>query len=110
MLTVLADWYEVSHYNSNDDFVFNNQGKTLQVMRPNKWLHDVSDKYGVAVGLSMHKLRHTWATLALDQGASVKQVQTYLGHADVSMTLDVYSDITKRASDETGNILSKLEL
>ena len=108
MLSVLADWYEVSNYKNANDYVFNNQGKTLQVLRPNKWLHDVSDKYGVAVGLSMHKLRHTWATLALDQGASVKQVQTYLGHADVSMTLDVYSDITKRASDETGDVLSNL--
>ncbi len=77
-------------------------------MRPNKWLHDVSNKYNVAVGLSMHKLRHTWATLAIDQGASVKQVQTYLGHADVSMTLNIYSDITKRASDETGDVLSNL--
>lgn len=108
MLSVLADWYDFSQYKKANDFVFNNQGKTLQMMRPNKWLHDVSDKYNVAVGLSMHKLRHTWATLALDQGASVKQVQTYLGHADVSMTLDVYSDITKRASDETGSILSRL--
>ncbi|EQC82720.1 hypothetical protein LMT8_02175 [Leuconostoc mesenteroides subsp. cremoris TIFN8] len=106
----MSEWYKYTIYNRKKDYVFNNQGKTLQVLRPNKWLHDVSDKYGVAVGLSMHKLRHTWATLALDQGASVKQVQTYLGHADVSMTLDVYSDITKRASDETGNILSKLEL
>lgn len=110
MLSVMADWYDVSNYISDDDYVFNNHGNTLQVLRPNKWLHDVSDKYNVAVGLSMHKLRHTWATLAIDQGASVKQVQTYLGHADVSMTLNVYSDITKRASDETGNILSKLEI
>ena len=110
MLVVLSDWYEVSNHKNGDDYVFNNHGNTLQVMRPNKWLHDVSDKYNVAVGLSMHKLRHTWATLALDQGASVKQVQTYLGHADVSMTLDVYSDITKRASDETGNILAKLDI
>lgn len=108
MLAILSDWYETTAYKTQDDFVFNNEGKTLQIGRPNKWLHDVSEQYGVAVGLSMHKLRHTWATLALDQGASVKQVQTYLGHADVSMTLNVYSDITKRASDETGNVLSKL--
>ena len=108
MLSVLSGWYEYSKHKQPNDYVFNNQGKTLQVMRPNKWLHDVSDKYGVAVGLSMHKLRHTWATLAIEQGASVKQVQTYLGHADVAMTLNVYSDITKRASDETGNILSNL--
>lgn len=110
MLSVLSEWYEYSKHKQPNDYVFNNQGKTLQVMRPNKWLHDVSDKYGVAVGLSMHKLRHTWATLAIEQGASVKQVQTYLGHADVAMTLNVYSDITKRASDETGNILAKLDI
>lgn len=108
MLSVMAEWYDVTDYKNDTDFVFTNEGKTLQPLRPNKWLHDVSDKYNVAVGLSMHKLRHTWATLALDQGASVKQVQTYLGHGDVSMTLDVYSDITKRASDETGNVLEKL--
>lgn len=110
MLQVVVQWYEQSKYHKLSDYVFNYQGNTLQVMRPNKWLHDVSNQYNVAVGLSMHKLRHTWATLALDQGASVKQVQTYLGHADVSMTLDVYSDITKRASDETGNILAKLDI
>ncbi|WP_273713858.1 site-specific integrase, partial [Leuconostoc mesenteroides] len=110
MLMIMSEWYKYTIYNRKKDYVFNSQGETLQVMRPNKWLHDVSNKYNVAVGLSMHKLRHTWATLALDQGASVKQVQTYLGHADVSMTLDVYSDITKRASDETGNILAKLEI
>lgn len=108
MLSVLAEWYDATDYKNDTNFVFTNEGKTLQPLRPNKWLHDVSGKYGVAVGLSMHKLRHTWATLAIDQGASVKQVQTYLGHADVSMTLDVYSDITKRASDETGNVLEKL--
>ncbi|MFL2051617.1 tyrosine-type recombinase/integrase [Leuconostoc mesenteroides] len=108
MVLVLSEWYNSTNYKDDTNFVFTNEGKTLQPLRPNKWLHDVSDKYGVAVGLSMHKLRHTWATLAIDQGASVKQVQTYLGHADASITLNIYTDITKRASDETGNILSGL--
>ena len=104
----MSEWYNSTNYKDDTNFVFTNEGKTLQPLRPNKWLHDVSDKYGVAVGLSMHKLRHTWSTLAIDQGASVKQVQTYLGHADASITLNIYTDITKRASDETGNILSGL--
>ncbi|MFL2069882.1 tyrosine-type recombinase/integrase [Leuconostoc mesenteroides] len=108
MVLALSEWYNSTNYKDDTNFVFTNEGKTLQPLRPNKWLHDVSDKYGVAVGLSMHKLRHTWATLAIDQGASVKQVQTYLGHADASITLNIYTDITKRASDETGNILSGL--
>ncbi|MCT4420523.1 site-specific integrase [Leuconostoc falkenbergense] len=108
MVLALSEWYNSTNYKDDTNFVFTNEGKTLQPLRPNKWLHDVSDKYGVAVGLSMHKLRHTWATLAIDQGASVKQVQTYLGHADASITLNIYTDITKRASDETGNILNGL--
>ncbi|KAA8373154.1 site-specific integrase [Leuconostoc carnosum] len=108
MVRALSEWYNATMYKNENDFVFTNGGKTLQPLRPNKWLHEVSDKYGVAVGLSMHKLRHTWATLAIDQGASVKQVQTYLGHADASITLNIYSGITKRASDETGNILNGL--
>ncbi|MGO2980813.1 MAG: tyrosine-type recombinase/integrase [Leuconostoc mesenteroides] len=108
MVLALSEWYNSTNYKDDTNFVFTNEGKTLQPLRPNKWLHDVSDKYGVAVGLSMHKLRHTWATLAIDQGASVKQVQTYLGHADASITLNIYSGITKRASDETGSILNGL--
>lgn len=31
----------------------------------------------VAVGLFTHELRHTWAALAIDQGANIKQVQAY---------------------------------
>ncbi|CAH1856138.1 tyrosine-type recombinase/integrase [Convivina praedatoris] len=108
MMRVLARWFESSIYNSPTDYVFNHDGKALQVLRPNKWLHAVSAKYQVANGLSMHKLRHTWATLALDRGATIKQVQTYLGHADASITLNVYSDITKQASDETGSLLAGL--
>lgn len=108
MVLALSEWYNSTNYKDDTNFVFTNEGKTLQPLRPNKWLHDVSNKYGVAVGLSMHKLRHTWATLAIDQGATVKQVQTYLGHADASITLNIYTDVTKRASDETGNILSGL--
>lgn len=108
MMLVLADWYNQTNFKDSHDYVFNHEGKTLQTIRPNKWLRNVSEKYGVAVGLSMHKLRHTWATLAIDQGANIKQVQTYLGHADVSMTLNIYSDVTKRASDETGSILKGL--
>lgn len=110
MLAVLSEWYQCTIYKKTSDYVFQYHGETLQVMRPNKWLHEVSNQYNVAVGLSMHKLRHTWATLAIDQGANIKQVQTYLGHADASMTLNIYSDITKRASDETGNILAKLDI
>jgi integrase len=42
-----------------------------------------------------HNLRHTWATLALSAGEHPKVVQERLGHANVSITLDVYSHVTE---------------
>lgn len=40
-----------------------------------------------------HALRHTAATLLLTQGVHPKVVQERLGHATISMTLDIYSHL-----------------
>jgi len=40
-----------------------------------------------------HDLRHTCATLLLRQGVNPKYVQELLGHADISLTLNVYSHV-----------------
>lgn len=50
-------------------------------------------RYGVPP-IRLHDLRHTWATLALAAGVHPKVVQERLGHANVSITLDIYSHAT----------------
>ena len=45
--------------------------------------------------IRLHDLRHTWATLALQNGVHPKIVQERLGHANVSITLDVYSHVSE---------------
>jgi integrase len=37
--------------------------------------------------LRFHDLRHTFASLAVDGGASLVQVQAWMGHADVKTTM-----------------------
>lgn len=51
--------------------------------------------------VSPHDLRHTAATLALESGATMKQVQQLLGHADPSTTLRFYSGVTEEAERRT---------
>jgi Phage integrase family len=43
--------------------------------------------------LRVHDLRHTAASLSIHAGASVKSVQSQLGHASATMTLDRYSHL-----------------
>ena len=40
-------------------------------------------------------LRHTYATLLYDAGVDVKTAQRYLGHANLELTLKVYTHLTK---------------
>ena len=43
--------------------------------------------------IRIHDLRHTFATLALEQGIPVKVVSENLGHADISTTLRTYAHV-----------------
>ena len=43
--------------------------------------------------IRLHDLRHTSATLALKAGVHPKVVSERLGHATVSITLDLYSHV-----------------
>ena len=46
-----------------------------------------------------HDLRHTCATLLLRQGVNPKFVQELLGHADISLTLNVYVHVLPDMGD-----------
>ncbi len=47
---------------------------------------------GLDVAVTLHGLRHTFATLAAQAGQSIKQLQATLGHAQFRLTADLYAD------------------
>jgi len=44
---------------------------------------------------SCHTLRHTFTTRLCEAGVNIKVIQSVLGHADISTTMDIYCDVTK---------------
>jgi integrase len=54
-----------------------------------------------------YSLRHVAATWMIDGGASVKEVQASLGHAQASTTLDVYADRFDRRRDDVARRLER---
>ena len=58
--------------------------------------------------IRLHDLRHTWATLALSAGINPKVVQERLGHANVQITLAMYSHVMPGLQDEAAAQVSAL--
>jgi integrase len=54
-----------------------------------------------APGVHFHELRHYYASLLIRHGESVKVVQSRLGHASASETLDTYSHLWPDSDDRT---------
>lgn len=56
--------------------------------------------------IRFHDLRHSCATLLLEEGASLKEVQDWLGHKNFTLTADTYAHVTVRARSKLAATLS----
>lgn len=63
--------------------------REINLLRPNNDLFK---------NFSGHTFRHTFATRCFEHEIDPKVVQSYLGHASVKMTLDLYTHVTKEKS------------
>ena len=50
--------------------------------------------------IRFHDLRHTFATIAFQNGVDVKTVSSMLGHYDAGFTLRTYTHATRQKQDE----------
>ncbi|MFD7862893.1 tyrosine-type recombinase/integrase [Streptomyces sp. NPDC059783] len=66
----------------------------------NKILADRGEEQ-IPAGTTLHTLRHTYASLLIKHGESVKVVQKRLGHASAAVTLDVYGHLWPDSDEST---------
>lgn len=95
---------------SDDAYIFgriNNPYEPIYPDDPTKWQDRFVKKHGLP-DVSPHDLRHTAATLWLESGANLKDVQMMLGHADASTTMSFYVGYSEDAQKRTIDGLEKL--
>ena len=87
--------------------------KTGTMYDPDSFRH-THEKILTAAGIEhirFHDLRHTFATLSLQNGVDVKTLSNTLGHYSAGFTLDTYTHATQRmkreAADTIGNVIDQ---
>ena len=93
-------------------YVFTQQDspEPMHPQSPARYMQKFSKKYDVP-GLHPHKLRHTFASIAIINGADIASVSEKLGHSDKAVTLRMYThadqESIKRASQIFRDALKK---
>ena len=59
------------------------------------------------IAFDYHSLRHTHATILIESGADVKDVQTRLGHANIQTTLQTYVHDTETMANRSVDIFEQ---
>ena len=94
----------------SSDYVFpSSTGGPISPDSVNNMLHRVLKRAGLP-SIRFHDLRHTFATLALQNSVDIKTVSGMLGHFSAGFTLDTYAHVTTSAQKEAartmGNVLA----
>ncbi len=78
-----------------------------RVFKPMLVTEDIVDESGKAK-FGIHALRHAAASLFIEQGWNPKKIQTLLGHASITMTMDVYGHLFENAEEDV-SMFEKLD-
>lgn len=81
------------------DFVCTKENGQVVTFGIMKSLTTITKKLGI--NFTFHNLRHTHATMLIEAGANIKDVQVRLGHSDFSTTANTYSHTTDNMKKQT---------
>lgn len=94
-------------WNNPWNLVFTNElGRHLCHVTVYKHFKDVVKELGMD-GERFHDLRHSYAVVSLESGDDIKTVQSNLGHATASFTLDVYGHVSQRMKQKSADRMEK---
>ncbi len=85
-----------------DGLIFtNDKGQAIRRNSFGEMWRKAARAAGLREGTGMHDLRHTYASLLIRKGLSVKVVQARLGHATATETLETYAHLWPDDEDRT---------
>jgi integrase/recombinase XerD len=95
MLDLLRQWWKVrpSRYDAGipaqERWLFASRktaGKPMTTRQLNRLFHEAADAAGIKKAVTVHTLRHSFATHLLDDGTDIRKIQVLLGHEKLETT------------------------
>ena len=95
MLDLLRQWWKVrpSRYDAGipaqERWLFASRkaaGRPMTTRQLNRLFHEAADAAGIKKGVTVHTLRHSFATHLLDGGTDIRKIQVLLGHEKLETT------------------------
>ena len=74
-------------------------GSYMSYEKFKKYIQVIKTKLNIP--FNFHSLRHTHATILIQEGANIKDVQSRLGHSSAQITLDTYAHDTEAMRDRS---------
>src|SRR5215813_6747486 len=114
MLDLLRQWWKgrPSHGDAGmpvaERWLFpgKSRGRPMTTRQLNRLFHEAADAAGIRKGVTLHALRHSFATHLLERGTDIRVIQALLGHDK----LDTTARYTRVATGMIAGIKSPLDL
>lgn len=84
---------------SDEDYILTCSKKWIEPRTYRKFYTKFMEKCGVE-SIKFHALRHTFASINIENGTDVKTISDILGHSDISITLKTYTHTTQKAKEK----------
>ncbi len=101
--------YHGQDYEDNDLVICTRTGKPMIPRNLRKEFYNLTEKLELPK-IRFHDLRHTHATMLIQQNVNVKLIADRLGHSDIETTLNTYShvlpDMQKSVSEKLDKIMN----
>ena len=90
------------------DYVCVNQlGELLRPSYVTDHFRELLEKYGLR-HIRFHDLRHTFASLLINQDVPLINVSNFLGHSDISTTANIYAHLDKASKQASADVISDI--